>query len=87
VKPTACDELHASFNMDGEGSELLRVVEEEEHYIENWNTNSSDAKAGHTYRVRILVNGLTLGHADVHVVSNRREADQHQSEPSGEVSG
>ena len=80
---TACDGLHASFDMNGSGSEQVRVVEEDEHYIVNWSAKSSGAEAGQIYRVRVLVNGLILGHADVHVVSNGREAKQYQSE--GEV--
>lgn len=69
---TACEELHASFDMDGEGSERLRVDEVDELYIVNWHVRQSGAKAGHTYRVRVLVNELVLGHADVHVVYNGR---------------
>ena len=72
---TACDApLHASFDGDGDGSESVRVDQEDEHYIVNWNTNNSGAEAGQTYRVRVLVNGITLGHADVAVVNTGREA-------------
>jgi len=80
---TACENIHASFAMDGEGSEQVRVDEEDEHYIVNWNTNSSGAMAGEIYRIRVSVNDLVLGHADVAVVSNGREANQHRS--AGEI--
>jgi len=76
----ACDELHTSFDMYGVGSEQVRVDEEDEHYIVNWNTNRSGATAGQTYRVRVLVNDMVLGHADVAVVSNGREAVQVRSD-------
>ena len=75
----ACDAYHAIFDMDGDSSERVRVVEDDEHYIVNWNTNSSGVEVGQTYRVRVLVNGLTLGHADVLVVRNAREANQYES--------
>ena len=77
---TACDELHTSFDMDGEGSERVRVDEYDEHYIVNWNTNSSGAVAGQTYRVRVVVGGTTLGHADIAVVSTGRDAVQVRSD-------
>ena len=78
-----CDEIHATFDMDGQGPERVRVDEEDEHYIVNWNTNSSGSEPGQTYRIRVSVNGTTLGHTDVHVVSNGREANQYRS--SGEI--
>ena len=80
---TACDELHASFDMDGDGSERVRVDEEDEHYIVNWNTNSSGAVAGEIYRIRVSVAGSVLAHADVHVVRNGRDANQYRS--AGEI--
>ena len=79
----ACNALHVSFDMAGEGSEQVRMVEDDEHYIVNWNTNSSGAEVGQTYRVQVSVDGLTLGHADVHVVRNGREADEFRK--AGEI--
>ena len=76
----ACENIHASYDMDGEGSERVRVDEEDEHYIVNWNANSSGAIAGQTYRVRVLVNDMVLGHADVAVVNTGREAVQVRSD-------
>ena len=77
---TACTTIHESFDMDGEGSEQVRMEEDDEHYIVNWNTNSSGAEAGQTYRVRVLANGITLGHADVAVVTTGREAVEVRSD-------
>jgi hypothetical protein len=67
--------LHASFSMtEGTGSERLRLEEEDERYIVNWHTGHTGAAAGQTYRVRVLVDDLVLGYADVVVVSTGREA-------------
>ena len=76
----ACESLHASFDMNGEGSEQVRVEEDDEHYIVNWSTKSSGAVAGQTYRVRVVVGGTTLGHADIAVVSTGRDAVQVRSD-------
>jgi len=80
---TACEDIHATFDADGNGSEQVRVDEDDKHYIVNWNTNSSGAEAGQTFRIRVSVNGTTLGHADVHVARNGREANQYRS--AGEI--
>ena len=79
----ACEGLHASFDTDGKGSERVRVNKGNEHYIINWNARRSGAEAGQTYRIRVVVDGATLGHADVHVVRNGREANQNRS--AGEI--
>jgi len=42
--------------MNGNGSEQVRVVEEDERYIVNWSTKSSRVEAGQTYRVRVTIN-------------------------------
>ena len=80
---TTCENIHASYDMYGEGSEQVRVDEDAEHYIVNWNARSSGAEAGQTYRIRVMVDGIKLGHANVYVVRNGREANQYQSE--GEI--
>jgi YVTN family beta-propeller protein len=73
----ACDEFHASYSMtEGSASEVVRLVEEDEHYIVNWHTRVTGAVAGQTYRVRVMVSGMVLGHADVAVVRTAREAVQ-----------
>jgi len=79
----ACESLHASFDVEGQGPERVRMVEEDEHYIVNWNTRRSGASAGQTYRIRVLVGGFTLGHADVHVVQNGSQANGHRE--AGEI--
>lgn len=53
---------------DGTGSEIIRLVPEDEHYIVNWHTEGLASSV--TYRIRILVAGTELGHADVDVVDN-----------------
>ncbi len=79
----ACESLHASFDVEGQGPERVRMVEEDEHYIVNWNTRRSGASAGQTYRIRVLVGDFTLGHADVHVVQNGSQANGHRE--AGEI--
>jgi len=78
-----CSEVLVSYDMDGQGSEQVRLDEDEDHYIVNWHVRQTGAVAGQTYRVRVLVNDVVLGHADVHVVANGREANQHSS--AGEI--
>ncbi len=53
----------------GLGSETLRVVPEAEHYIANWHTDEFHLDPAKTYRIRVLVSGTELGHADVKPVS------------------
>lgn len=52
----------------GTGSETIRLVLEDEHYIVNWHTDGLASST--TYRIRILAAGTELGHADVDVVDN-----------------
>ena len=54
----------------GPGSETVRLVAEEEHYIVNWHTNEFELDDLKTYRIRVLAGGTKLGHADVDVVSS-----------------
>jgi len=77
---TACDALHARFSMtEGSGSEVVRLEEQDEHYIVNWHTNQTGAVAGQIYRVRVMVGDVVLGYADIAVVSTGREAVQVRS--------
>jgi D-serine deaminase-like pyridoxal phosphate-dependent protein len=55
---------------EGVGSEVVRLSGE--HYMVNWRTNQTEAVAGQTYRVRIVVSDLVLGYAEVAVVSTGR---------------
>lgn len=62
----ACETLHASFSMtEGVGSEVVRLVEVDEHYIVNWHSGHTGAEAGQTYHVRVRVGGVVLGYTDV----------------------
>jgi hypothetical protein len=70
-----CSTLLASFTMDdGSGSEAVRLDREREHYIVNWHTDRTGAEAGSTYRVRVRVGNVVLGHVDVRIAGNGRDA-------------
>jgi hypothetical protein len=72
---TECLSIHASFSMDdGEGSELVRLVEEDGHYVVNWHTDKTGTEVGQTYRIRVSVAGTVLGHADVQMAGNGKDA-------------
>jgi alpha-tubulin suppressor-like RCC1 family protein len=58
---------------DGPGSETVRLVAVDEHYIVNWHTNEFDLDEATTYRIRVLVDGTELGYADIDAVSSGRE--------------
>jgi hypothetical protein len=53
----------------GPGSETVRVVPEEEHYIVNWHTKDFLLDPAITYRITVLINGKKIGYADVDVVN------------------
>lgn len=57
----------------GPGSETVRVVPADEHYIVNWHTDEFDLDPTKTYRIVAQVDGQELGHADVDVVSSGSE--------------
>jgi len=64
----------ASYSMDtGPGSETVRVVPEDEHYIVNWNTDEFGVTAGPTYRISVSAGGTMLGYADIQLASNGNE--------------
>ncbi len=58
----------------GLGSERVRLVEEEEHYIVNWHTGNFTLQQGGTYRIRVLMAGGELGFADVQVYATMSQA-------------
>ena len=67
--------LVAEFTMaTGPGSETVRVELEDESYIVNWHTDQFGLDATKTYRIRVLISGAELGHADVDVVASAGEA-------------
>lgn len=62
--------LTASFSLTtGTGSEVIRVVSAEEHYIVNWHTDESILDATKVYRIVVKAEMQVLGHADVDVVN------------------
>ena len=71
---TACATIHKSFDMDGEGSEGVRLDEDDEHYIVNWHTDQTGTEVGQTYRIRVSVAGTVLAHADIQMAENGRDA-------------
>jgi hypothetical protein len=58
----------------GPGSETVRVVPSDEHYIVNWDTDESAVASGATYRISVLVAGTELGFTDVEFGASGREA-------------
>lgn len=54
----------------GPGSETIRVDEDAEQYVVNWHAGDFALDPAVTYRIRVLVAGTELGHADVDVVSS-----------------
>jgi PKD repeat protein len=54
----------------GPGSETVRVVPEDEHYIVNWHTKKYDLSDEKTYRISVDVEGFELGFVDVDVVTS-----------------
>jgi Tol biopolymer transport system component len=73
---TACSTPSiATFTMaSGTGGELVRLSAADQQYTVNWNTDRFALDLGATYRVRVLVAGTELGHTDVVLVNNGRDA-------------
>jgi hypothetical protein len=71
----ACEQpLVAWYTMTaGQGSETVRLVPEDEHYVVNWHSGDFNLDPSLIYRIRVLVAETELGHADVQVVSSGRE--------------
>jgi hypothetical protein len=59
----------AEFDVNGGGSERVRVSEDE-HYVVNWSTAGVAPDLARTYRIIVKVAGVELGHASVVVVRN-----------------
>ena len=57
----------------GLGSETLRVVSQDEHYIVNWHTDQL-GEPGRSYRIKVIVEAQELGHLDVHLSESAKEA-------------
>jgi len=71
---TACTlPLTAEFTTaTGPGSETVRVVPEDEHYVVNWHTRDFNLDEDKNYRIRVLVAGTELGYVDIDVVKSAR---------------
>lgn len=70
----ACDAPVATFTMQGQGAQRVRVVDD--GYIANWNTNTAGIDAGAVHRIRVLLGDDVEGHVDV--VFARSAADDGQ---------
>src|SRR5207302_9903148 len=63
----------------GTGAQVVRVAPTDQLYIVNWETDQCTTgpctlTPGAVYRIRVLVAGTELGHADVQVVASQQEA-------------
>src|SRR2546426_4406967 len=75
---TACGTIVAQFSMaSGTGSQVVRVDALGEAYSVNWDTNQCSTGpcklAPGPFRIRVLVAGPELGHADVSLVANQQQ--------------
>src|SRR5207244_11413279 len=77
---TNCSPIVAQFSMTtGTGAQVVRVAPTDQLYIVNWETDQCTTgpctlTPGAVYRIRVLVAGTELGHADVQVVASQQEA-------------
>lgn len=70
----ACGATIATYSTtSGVGSETVRMSEGDQHYLVNWHTDQFSLDPALTYRIRVLVAGAELGHADVDVVNSGKE--------------
>jgi hypothetical protein len=58
----------------GPGSETVRVMGEDQHYIVNWHTDESNVSPGPIYRITVLAGGTPLGFADVQFRASGQDA-------------
>lgn len=74
VAAGTCTSTVATFTMtSGAGSERVRVNPDDEDYVVNWHTRDFGLDVAHPYRVSVSVAGLTLGTAEVVLVSSAKE--------------
>src|SRR3989449_1425478 len=75
-----CGPVVAQFSLTaGTGSAVVRVDATNQLYIVNWQTDQCvtgpcTLPSGNVYRIRALVAGTELGHADIQVVASQQEA-------------
>ena len=74
VSGSTCRTVVTFTTAGGRGAERVRVDTDEEHYIVNWHTGEFDLELRRTYRIRVLVLTTLLGHVDVVLAANEREA-------------
>jgi surface protein len=71
----ACAAIHARYTLtEGTTAHRVELDLEGEAYRLGWSTRETGATVGQTYRVRVMLYGLELGHADVQIFDNGREA-------------
>src|SRR2546430_6266700 len=76
---SACTTVIAQFSVTtGTGSAVVRVDATNQLYIVNWQTDQCTTgpctlPSGNVYRIRVLVAGTELGHADIQVVASQQE--------------
>lgn len=73
---TACeaaDGVAAFGTGEGAGPDRIRVDDDGQAYIVNWDTRGDAVRAGRTYSIRVRVGDAVLGSVDVHVVANASE--------------
>jgi hypothetical protein len=84
----ACATNVASFSMTtGPGSETVRVVPVDEHYIVNWHTDQFALVSGQSYRIRVSVLGTEVGFIDALVGSAKLLKDLNTGEDIELVDG
>ncbi|HEU0298951.1 MAG TPA: Ig-like domain-containing protein [Longimicrobium sp.] len=68
---TSCASTIATYTTtSGPAGEHVVVKGSESHYLVNWHTRDFDLDSATTYRIRVSVGALELGHADVRIVAN-----------------
>jgi len=66
--------LLADYSMTtGLGSETVRLVESDQHYLVNWHAGDFDLGTNTTYRIIVRASGALLGFADLDIVSNQAD--------------
>lgn len=71
----------------GPGAQRIRVDEDGQSYIVNWNTQQFNLTANTVYRIRARVGTVVLGTADVLLVKNQSELRRARSNQVGVVMG
>lgn len=70
----SCVATIAEFTLEeGAGSETVRVDTDSEHYLVNWHTDRFELDDDGVYRIRVLLEALEVGHADVRMVTGGNE--------------